>query len=74
MPDIYYIMYICDYYTKLNPTFIILRENFIKIIMFTAIGKGSGNKFSFYLEKPCSYFQRLATKKKCFEKFNVLFP
>lgn len=26
-----------DYYTKLNPTFIILRENFIKIIMFTAM-------------------------------------
>lgn len=29
-----------DYYTKLNPPFIILRENFIKIIiMLTAIGE-----------------------------------
>lgn len=31
--------YYTDYYTKVNPTFIILRENFIKIIMFTAIGE-----------------------------------
>lgn len=28
------------YYTKLDPTFIILRENFIKIIMFTATNMG----------------------------------